>query len=108
FHAIAASHGVAGVYGPCNSAEWNHMQGAKIKMTTPELRATFTSKGDIAPDLPQMWKTESSVVLDVAKPVASPGATERRGSPEAADSDTPSHHARAHRRHRGDDDDDDD
>jgi hypothetical protein len=70
FHAIAASHGVLGVYGPCNRAEWNHVQGTAVKMNPPDLRATFTPKGDIDPDLQRMWSLESAIVFDVAMPVA--------------------------------------
>jgi hypothetical protein len=69
FHAIAAARGVLGVYGPCNRAEWNHVQGTAIKMTTPELRDTFTAKGDIAPDLQHLWQVAKAVVLDPAKPL---------------------------------------
>lgn len=69
FHQIAAKHGVAGVYGPCNRAEWNHMQGTRIKMTTPALRATITKKGDIAPDLNALWRVTQRVALAVAQPI---------------------------------------
>lgn len=94
FHEIAASHGVAGVYGPCNRAEWNHVQGTEIKMTTPALRETFTKEGDIAPDLQQLWAAESPVVLAVATPV----------TPLAASAGS----RRTDRRHRKKHDDDDD
>jgi hypothetical protein len=70
FHAIAASHGVLGVYGHCNRAEWNHFQGTAIKMTSPELRESFTAAGDIAPNLERLWLVEAPVVFDVAMPVS--------------------------------------
>jgi hypothetical protein len=110
FHEIAAAHGVFGAYGPCNRAEWNHVQGAEIKMTTPKLRATFTPKGDISPDLEEMWNAESDVVLDVAKPVAAPASTVGRGSGERVEAANRNkrrhHHHRHHRRHRHHDNDD--
>lgn len=70
FHKIASVHGVYGAYGPCNRAEFNHMQGTTIKQTSPALRATFTKAGDIAPDLERMWRVAGSVVLAAGQPVA--------------------------------------
>ncbi len=101
FHEIAASHGVFGAYGPCNRAEWNHVQGTRIKMTTPALRETFTDNGDIAPDLEEMWSVESEVVLPLAKPVASLVAASKD---EDDDDDRPRRRRRRHRHHSDDDD----
>jgi hypothetical protein len=70
FHAIAAAHGVLGVYGPCNQAEWNHVQGTAVKIAPEELRETYTAEGDIASDLQGLWSAEIAIVLDAAMPVA--------------------------------------
>jgi hypothetical protein len=67
WHAIAARHGVACVYGPYNSAEWNHCQGTKVKVAPTALRKTITAKGP--KDLNMMWATAKSIVLAVAAPV---------------------------------------
>jgi hypothetical protein len=103
FHEIAATHGVLGVYGPCNRAEWNHMQGTAIKMTTPALRASFTPDGGIAPDLERLWAIEEAVVVDTAAsasvllaslPVS---ATPRRSAKRAHASHRHASHSRAKR-----------
>jgi hypothetical protein len=93
FHKIAAAHGVFGAYGPCNRAEWNHVQGTEIKMTTPSLRATFTPKGEICPDLKKLWSIASSIVLAVAKPITA--------LVESAESHHSSKRKRSAKRHRG-------
>jgi hypothetical protein len=103
FHRIAASHGVFGAYGPCNRAEWNHMQGTQIKMTTPALRTTFTPGGDITPDLQSLWAVESSVVLAVATPVDPPviSAESRSGERTRAKRHPKGKHRRTAKRHDG-------
>jgi hypothetical protein len=68
WHAIAARHGVACVYGPSNRAEWNHCQGTLLKVAPARLRKTTTAKGP--KDLDAMWQAAASIVLAVDRPIA--------------------------------------
>jgi hypothetical protein len=103
FHKIAAAHGVAGVYGPCNRAEWNHVQGTEIKMTTSALRETFTDRGEITPDLEHMWLIEKHIVLPVGQPVTETAVavSEDHRSRERKHRSAKRRHADKHRVARG-------
>jgi hypothetical protein len=55
FHQIAKEHGVLGVYGPYNNAEFNHFQHVSEKVcgAVPHLRKTITMAGPI--NVEKMW-----------------------------------------------------
>lgn len=60
WHQIAARNGVAGPYGACNRAEWNHMQGTRSRVAPGGLRGTITAGGPLDPE--RMWDAAKGIL----------------------------------------------